>query len=110
MLLAAWTRDLGKEDIYRKCQAVHIPSFPMNTAADLFQSAQFTDRSFFTKADHPVAGNQSYLGWPFHLGSGKQVEVSPAPLLGQDNQEILGEVGLGLSGEQLLALRASDVI
>ena len=109
-LLAAWTRDLGKEDIYRRCQSVHIPSFPMNTAADLFQSSQFTARSFFTKADHPVAGKQSYPGWPFHLGSGKQVELSPAPLLGQDNQEVLGEVGLGLSDQQLLTLRAGNVL
>ena len=109
-LLAAWTRRLGKEDVYRRCQSAHIPSFPMNTAADLFQSEQFKARGFFTRANHPVAGKLSYPGWPFQLGSGQRVELSPAPLLGQDNRDVLGQLGLGLSEQQLLALRAGNVL
>jgi CoA:oxalate CoA-transferase len=109
-LLAAWTSQLSKEGVYRQCQASHIPAFPLNTAADLFQSAQFQDREFFVQADHPVAGKLSYPGWPIRLGSGEKVTLNPAPLLGQDNQAILGEKGLGLTREQLVALRALDVI
>jgi crotonobetainyl-CoA:carnitine CoA-transferase CaiB-like acyl-CoA transferase len=109
-LLAAWTSQLSKEGVYRQCQASHIPAFPLNTAADLFQSAQFQDREFFVQADHPVAGKLSYPGWPIPLGSGEKVTLNPAPLLGQDNQAILGEKGLGLTREQLVALRALDVI
>ena len=109
-LLAAWTGELAKEDVYRRCQASHIPSFPLNTAADLFQSSQFQSREFFIESDHPVAGWQSYPGWPFHLGSGRQVELSPAPLLGQDNTALLGEAGLGLSVRQLAALWGMDVV
>ena len=109
-LLAALTGELAKEDVYRRCQASHIPSFPLNTAAELFQSSQFQAREFFTQADHPVAGRQSYPGWPFHLGSGQRVELSPAPLLGQDNAALLGEAGLGMSGQQLAALRGMDAV
>jgi crotonobetainyl-CoA:carnitine CoA-transferase CaiB-like acyl-CoA transferase len=109
-LLAAWTSGLGKEEVYRQCQSCHIPSFPLNTAADLFQSAQFQAREFFVQADHPVAGKLSYPGWPMRLGSGQRVTLGPAPLLGQDNQAILGEKGLGLSREQLVTLRTLDVI
>jgi CoA:oxalate CoA-transferase len=109
-LLTAWTSQLGKEEVYQQCQARHIPAFPLNTAADLFESAQFQAREFFVQADHPVAGKLSYPGWPIHLGSGEKVTLAPAPLLGQDNQAILGEKGLGLSREQLVALRALDVI
>jgi crotonobetainyl-CoA:carnitine CoA-transferase CaiB-like acyl-CoA transferase len=109
-LLAAWTSRLGKEEVYRQCQASHIPSFPLNTAADLFQSAQFQARGFFVQADHPAAGKLSYPGWPIHLASGQKVTLDPAPLLGQDNQAILGEKALGLTREQLVTLRALDVI
>jgi crotonobetainyl-CoA:carnitine CoA-transferase CaiB-like acyl-CoA transferase len=109
-LLSAWTQRLGKEDVYRRCQAVHIPSFPLNTAADLFQSDQFKARGFFADVDHPAAGKLSYPGWPFHLGSGQRVAMSPAPLLGQDNPEVLGEGGLGLSRQQLQVLRAGKVL
>ena len=109
-LLSAWTAELAKEDVYRRCQASHIPSFPLNTAADLFHSAQFQDRGFFVEADHPVVGKLTYPGWPFHLGSGKQVDINPAPLLGQDNHAVLGQGGLGLSHEDLVRLRAMNAV
>lgn len=109
-LLASWTSRLDKEEVYRLCQASHIPSFPLNTAADLFQSAHFQARGFFVQADHPIAGKLSYPGWPIHLASGQKVTLVPAPLLGQDNQAILGDKALGLTQEQLVTLRAVDVI
>jgi crotonobetainyl-CoA:carnitine CoA-transferase CaiB-like acyl-CoA transferase len=109
-LLAAWTSTLTKEEVYRRCQASHIPSFPLNTAADLFQSPQFQAREFFVEAEHPVAGKLSYPGWPFRLGSGNRAELAPAPLLGQDNRAVLGEKGLGLTDEHLVALRAMSII
>jgi crotonobetainyl-CoA:carnitine CoA-transferase CaiB-like acyl-CoA transferase len=90
-LLSDWTSRHDKEDVYRQAQANHIPSFPLNTAADLFSSAQFQAREFFVEADHPAAGKLPYPGWPIRLGSGKSFEVSPAPLLGQDTRKILGD-------------------
>ena len=90
-LLSDWTSRHDKEDVYRQAQANHIPSFPLNTAADLFSSAQFQAREFFVEADHPTAGKLPYPGWPIQLGSGKRFQVSPAPLLGQDTRKILGD-------------------
>ncbi len=109
-LLAAWTGARHKEDVYRQCQGIHVPSFPLNTAADLFQSPQFQAREFFIEVDHPAAGRQQHPGLPVQLGSGQRLEPSPAPLLGQDNRTVLGEDGLGLSGGQLAALRATGAI
>ena len=109
-LLSAWTASRSKEEVYRQAQARHIPSFPLNTPADLLDSAQFQARGFFARVDHPAAGELPYPGWPFQLGSGKKVELAPAPLLGQDNQALLGEHGLGLTHKQLGALRALDII
>jgi crotonobetainyl-CoA:carnitine CoA-transferase CaiB-like acyl-CoA transferase len=109
-LLAAWTTHFTKEEVYRKAQACHIPSFPLNTVADLFNSPQLRARQFFIDVDHPAAGKLTYPGVPFRLGSGKGVGLNPAPLLGQDNKAVLGEGGLGLSQEQLVLLHALDVI
>lgn len=61
-LLAAWTSEQPKEEVYRQAQAQHIPSFPLNTAADLFNSDQYQAREFFVEADHPAAGTLSYPG------------------------------------------------
>jgi len=88
-LLAAWTGSLNKEDVYRLCQSTRIPSFPLNNAGDLFDSVQFKAREFFVEADHPVAGKLKYPGWPFQLGSGQRVNITSAPLLGQNNADFI---------------------
>tara|TARA_B100002003_G_scaffold251892_1_gene298568 strand:+ start:4077 stop:6611 length:2535 start_codon:yes stop_codon:yes gene_type:complete len=89
-LLTEWTLQHAKEDIYRRAQEAHVPAFPVNTAADLFQSRQLQSRGFFREIDHPVAGRFPYAGLPCAL-SQSQVEVgSPAPTLGQHNDELLG--------------------
>ena len=109
-LIAQWTSWQAKEDVYRQAQAQHIPSFPLNTVPDLLGSPQFQAREFFMESNHPVAGALTYPGWPFHLASGKKVELRAAPLLGQHNQAILGEAGLGLTPDQLQLLRAQEAI
>jgi crotonobetainyl-CoA:carnitine CoA-transferase CaiB-like acyl-CoA transferase len=88
-LLAAWTGSLNKEDVYRLCQSTRIPSFPLNNAGDLFESVQFKAREFFVEADHPVAGKLKYPAWPFQLGSGQRVNITSAPLLGQNNSDFI---------------------
>ena len=109
-LLIAWTGERNKEDVYRQCQGIHVPSFPLNTAADLFQSPQFIDRGFFIEVDHPAAGPQHHPGLPVSLGSGQRLKPSPAPMLGQDNLAVLGENGLGLNSGELAGLRAAGAI
>lgn len=109
-LLVDWTSQLSKEEVYRQCQGIHVPSFPLNTAADLFQSPQFQDREFFVEVHHPAAGSQRHPGLPVRLGSGQRLEPCPAPLLGQDNQGVLGEGGLGLTDAELAGLRAAGAI
>ena len=109
-LLAQWTSRQAKEDVYRQAQAQHIPSFPLNTVPDLLGSPQFQAREFFIESNHPVAGTLTYPGWPFQLASQRRVELMPAPLLGQHNQVILGEPGLGLTPDQLQLLRAQEAI
>ena len=109
-LLVDWTSRHSKEEVYRQCQGIHVPSFPLNTAADLFQSPQFEDREFFVEVHHPEAGSQRHPGLPVRFGSGQRLEPSPAPLLGQDNQAVLGERGQGLTRAELARLRAAGAI
>ena len=109
-LLAAWTSGYSKEEVYRLAQNRRIPCFPLNTAADLFTSSQFRAREFLTEVEHPAAGTLQYPGFPVRLGSGKRLELAPAPLLGQHNHEVLGEEGLGLTTEELVSLRAQAII
>ena len=109
-LLAAWTKERSKEDVYRLAQGSRIPSFPLNTAVDLFTSAQLESRQFFVELDHPKTGKLRYPGFPAKFGSGKRLEMSPAPSLGRDNQTVFGESGLGLSADEVVTLKSQGII
>ena len=109
-LLSSWTSKLPKEHVYREAQERHIPSFPMNNVPDLLNSPQFEARKFFTNSQHPVAGKLTFPGWPFHTEEGNNLTLSPAPLLGQHNQLVMGPNGLGLDSKHLELLKAIKVI
>ena len=78
-------------------------------AGDLYECPHLDKRDFFVDVDHPVAGSARYAGFgPLLLGEPYSVR-RPAPTLGQHNQEIYcGR--LGLSGDDLVGLRAGGVI
>ena len=61
-------------------------------------------RGFFSTVTHPVLGAFQQAGSPFMV-DGKRSAPSPAPLLGQHNDEVFcGELGLERSEVQALAV------
>ena len=109
-LLSAWTSKQTKEHVYREAQSRHIPSFPMNAVPDLLVSPQFAARNFFVSSKHPVAGELTLPGWPFQTEQGNDITLSPAPLLGQHNQLVMGANGLGLDIKNLGLLKSINAI
>ena len=94
---AQWMELLGDE----------VPIAPVNNIAEAFDDPQVLHRNMLVEADHPVAGRYRMPGNPIKMG---QEEVfSPAPTLGQHNQEVLGEL-LGYSEEEIEALREGGII
>jgi formyl-CoA transferase len=85
-----------------------LPCAPLNTVADLAGDEQLVQRNFFVRIDHPVAGPFTYPGAPLKMTGTPYVVPRPAPLLGQHNAEILGE--LGYATADLAALSAAAVI
>ncbi len=56
---------------------------------------QIRHRRLFETEEHPVTGRQRMPGLPFAMsGVGPWIRT-PAPLLGQHNDEVLAEIGLG---------------
>ena len=69
---------------------------------------QFLARGFFDEVDHPLVGRQATMSAPFRYRSVDRWLHRAAPLLGQHNSEILGE--LGYSEEEISALEEGKVI
>ncbi len=92
-LLSEWSSPQSKHDIARKGQEARIPCFPVNTVSDLLNDGHLAHRQFFTEIDHPVAGTLKHPGVPYRLSNTElSLARSPAPLLGEHNESILGDL------------------
>ncbi len=103
-----WCRARTKRELTERFQNGGVPCAPLNTVADLAGDEQLMQRNFFVRIDHPAAGPLTYPGAPFKMKETAYVVRRPAPLLGQHNAEILGE--LGYQTAELAALSAAAVI
>jgi formyl-CoA transferase len=85
-----------------------VPAGAVFDTQELINDPFLRQRGMFATVDHPVRGEVTIPGWPVKM-SGSHVPVKSAPLLGQHNADVYGEL-LGCSTDQLDALRAEQVI
>ena len=102
LLLQEALRERSVEELYRAGQARRVPLAPVSTMADLLASDHLKSRGFFAVVDHPAAGRLSYPGAPYQFSLTPWTIRRPAPLLGQHNAEVFGQLGLGAAELQLL--------
>ena len=94
--------------IIEAVQAAGVLCGPINTTEDLINDVHWTARGFWAEIDHPVTGKLNYPGAPFKMMETPWRVGRPAPLLGQHNEEVYGE--LGYSKEDLVRLKEGGVI
>ena len=103
-----WLAEHTKGEVIEAGQAAGVLCGPINTTEDLLNDPHWRAREFWTKIDHPVTGKLTYPGAPFKMIETPWRVGRPAPLLGQHNEEIYGE--LGYSREELVRLREGGII
>jgi crotonobetainyl-CoA:carnitine CoA-transferase CaiB-like acyl-CoA transferase len=103
-----WAANLTRDEIYHLCQREGTPAGPVRNVAEVRAWEQAKARGFFAEIEHPEAGAQVYPSAPYRF-SKTPWAGSPAPLLGQHNQEVYCD-GLGYSREDLARLAAAGVI
>ena len=81
----------------------------VQTPQDVVESPQYQARDYFVDIEHPAIGTAAYPGAPFFMSETPWQARSPAPTLGQHNDEILGRK-LGYSPDELTRLRAAGVV
>jgi crotonobetainyl-CoA:carnitine CoA-transferase CaiB-like acyl-CoA transferase len=108
-MVAAWTRTQSPPTIVETLAAQGIPAERVMTGDRMYDLPQLDARGYYEEFVHPVTGPHRYPGWPFQITPGPaRHHRSAPPTLGQHNDEILR--GLGLSGDEVAALRAERVI
>ena len=66
-------------------------------------------RGFFLEKEHPEVGVRRHAGIPWRMSETECEIRSAAPIMGQDNEYVFGEL-LGYSGDQIADMAARGVI
>jgi crotonobetainyl-CoA:carnitine CoA-transferase CaiB-like acyl-CoA transferase len=86
-----------------------VPAAAVRTRAEMDDDPHLRARGFMTSIDHPVLGTQEHVGLPIHFSDTPGRTSGHAPMLGQDNEYVFGEV-LGLSRQEISDLTAQGVL
>ncbi len=78
-----------------------IPAAPVNTVGRMIDDAQVIARQMIVEQAHPKAGPVHVVGVPVKLSDTPGGVHTPAPLLGEHNEEILKGLGYGSEIEDL---------
>ncbi len=108
-LVQTWLLDHTKDEIFQICREKQITFAPVRSVAEVAHDPHFEARGYFVEADRKYAGTLRYPGAPYKLSETPWELGSPAPTLGQHNEDIYSG-RLGFSGEDLVRLRRAGVI
>jgi len=103
-----WCMARGKHEIVALFQKHGLPVAPVNSIADLASDPHLEARGYFAALTHPVAGAARYPGLPWQMHDTPGALWKAAPLLGEDNAHVYGE--LGYSRDELAKLASAGVI
>jgi crotonobetainyl-CoA:carnitine CoA-transferase CaiB-like acyl-CoA transferase len=99
-VLIEWLSHFTRAEVFALAQAEHVPSFPVNSPAEVANNPQYAARRYFVDCAHPVAGRVRIPGAPMYLSGTPWRLQRPAPCLGEHNAEILGR-RLGLHSQEI---------
>jgi crotonobetainyl-CoA:carnitine CoA-transferase CaiB-like acyl-CoA transferase len=108
-VLSGWTATRGPDDVVDELSGRGVPAERVLTNVRMYEIDQLDARGFYQELKHPITGPHRYPGWPFRISPGPvRHHRTPAPTLGQHNDEVLRAQGVG--DDEIAALRARQVI
>ena len=89
LFMREWMSSWKKEELFHAGQAKRIPFAKVNTMKDIRDDAQLNYRNYFAELDVPGRGKIRVPGTPSRYGVEVPAARTPAPRLGQHNDEAL---------------------
>ena len=97
--IAAWTRERSHYDVTEALQAVGVAATPCLDQEGRFFDPHLQARECYVDTGHPVLGSEPLYGIPYKLSERPGAIRGRAPLLGEHNAEVLGDL-LGVPSER----------
>jgi len=107
-MISEWTRKHTKHECMEIIGAAGVPAGAVLDTLELYNDPTFEQRQIMQTVQHPTNGPFKMVGWPVRF-EGKPPPVSPSPLLGQNNEEVLS-AWLGLDRDTIGGLKSGGVI
>ena len=104
-----WTRQQDKFALMDELQAVGVPAGAVVNAPELLSDPHLSARGYWTEIAEHEAGTFRYPGTPITINGVRAEDWTPAPRMGEHNDEILSEL-LGLGSDAVAGLRRDGVI
>jgi crotonobetainyl-CoA:carnitine CoA-transferase CaiB-like acyl-CoA transferase len=108
-LLTAWTSQHDRWEVTRALQGAGVAAFPSLSSKDLVEDPHLNQRGFFARLEHPEVGVRTHTGIPWILTNAPNGVRAPAPLLGQDTDQVMRDV-LGYADEEIARLKEQKVL
>jgi crotonobetainyl-CoA:carnitine CoA-transferase CaiB-like acyl-CoA transferase len=103
----AWTRARTGDEIVKSLQAAGVAAGKLQTGTDLARDPHVAAREVYVPIVHPLLGGLRVVRPPWRMVGARISE--PAPLLGQHNDYVLGEI-LGLSADEIARLAEAEIV
>ena len=107
-IIGSWTAERTNFDVTRLLQAVGIAAFPSLDPIEVYTDEHYAARDTYIWVDHHL-GREVIYGMPWKLDKTPGGVRTPAPSVGQDNDQVYSEV-LGLTIDEIRALEEEKVI
>lgn len=107
-IIESWTGQRDKHEVMRLLGGAGVPCGAVLDSVELLNDPHMKERGMVVTVDHPARGPFTMPGCPVRLED-SPAEVKAAPLLGQHNGEIYGEL-LGMTANDLDQLKQQGVV
>ena len=108
-IINQWGRDKTVDECVEIITKAGVPVGPIFDLKQVYEDKHIHGaREMFVQVEHPVAGNITITGNPIKMSETPLKVRKSAPLLGEDNEEIL--IGLGYDTQTLEDYKARMII
>jgi len=107
--IAKFFKTHTSSELYKRAVEKKIMLYPVTTPKDIAENQQLSVRNFWEPVTHPELGTTITYPGEFLKATEMPLNIRKrAPLIGEHNEEVFGE--LGLTKEKLLALKQDNII